>query len=310
MAVPNEYTDLDSLNTYIGRHVRKQEDKSVALSGGWDEFSSIEDKFGIELERISTSGNKNDCLIHAFLTSTCPNFRCLDTDVKNRIADKYRRNGLEYIVTGMDSFRRKTEKEQNDIITRIGSRNFLTDAELSLICQYYTIKVMVFETLRTHVSEDKASSIIYGEKFGRNTDEDEVFMFYNPGNYHFESVRVANTEEYTIPFSFATMINTHLFNDSISVAEPAIPRPPISVAKSTPINVAEPAIPRTPISVANRTKPAISRKLTDEELKKKFEGVSTEELERRIAEKKLRKKRGGSYTKRKNIRKRRKTRRA
>ena len=292
MAVPNEYTDLDSLNTYIGRYVRTQEDKSVALSGGWDEFSSIQDNFGIELERISTSGNKNDCLIHAFLTSTCPNFRCLDKDVKNRIADEYRRspNGLKYIVTELDTFRSKPKEVRTDIITRIDSRDFLTDVELSFICQYYMVEIMVFETLRTHVSEGKASSIIYGQKFGRNTDEDKVFMFYNPGNYHFESVRVVNTEEYTIPFSFATMINTHLFNDSISVAEPAIPR--------------------TPISVANRTKPARSRKLTDEELKKKFEGVSTEELERRIAEKKLRKKRGGSYTMRKNIRKRRKTRRA
>ena len=272
MSVPEQYTDLERLNAYIGRFVRTHNDKSVVIPGGWEAFQNIENDFGLELERIHTSGNRNDCLIHAFLTSTCPNFRELDDKTKDSFADRYRRNGLQYIAISTDTFQSKTEKEKDDIIRRIESRGFLEDAEVSILCTYYNIKIAVFETLRTYNinKPNKPSFTIYGESFHRNIEDDKVFILYNPGNYHFESIRIANTGEYTFVLSFAQMIQES-YIDTSTIGP--LTRPPSSVTNST--------------TRRKTRKPPVN-----------FKSMSDKELEDYIAARTSSKKSGGSRKKR------------
>jgi len=215
MAIPDQFTDLVKLNAYIGReYVDKQadkSDKSRGLSGGFDMYPGIDGMAGLHFERISTgSGGVNDCLVYAFLQATCPNFRCLTDANQKVVASNYRRTHLKNIALRTAVYSRKRETDTDDslrdrqrrILARINSNGFLEDIEISILCEYYRIKILVFEVL-VNVSNHVVSQslVIYGGIEGNDRDDDPVFMIYNPGNFHFETVRV--TGSYVIPFGTA-----------------------------------------------------------------------------------------------------------
>ena len=213
MAVPDQFTDLVKLNAYIGVFLDRQSDKrdkSRGLPGGFEIYPGLEDTAETHFERISTgSGGVNDCLIYAFLQATCPNFRCLTSDNQKGFASNYRRQILIRIApnTGVYSRKRETDTDasfrdrQRGILARINSTGFLQDIEISILCEYYHIKILVFEVLANASGNVSQSLVVYGGVEGENRDDDLVYMIYNPGNFHFETVRTPDS--YTIPFHLA-----------------------------------------------------------------------------------------------------------
>jgi hypothetical protein len=214
MAIPDQFTDLVKLNAFIGReYLDKQadkSDKSQGLDGGFDMYPGINEMDGHPFERISTgSGGVNDCLIYAFLQATCPNFRCLTDANKKVVASNYRRTHLKNIANTTAVYNRKRDTDTDDslrdrqanILARIRSTEFLQDIEITILCEYYHIKILVFEVLRIPGRVISSSLVIYGGVERKNRDDDPVYMIYNPGNFHFETVRTSAS--YTISFRTA-----------------------------------------------------------------------------------------------------------
>jgi hypothetical protein len=84
------------------------------------------------LERIESSGNMNDCLIHTLLTALCPPFRRLHDFEKNIVANKIRREEFPKLI-GLPA---RTPLDQDDVVD-LQSNNFLDDGILrKLLCIY------------------------------------------------------------------------------------------------------------------------------------------------------------------------------
>jgi hypothetical protein len=226
MDIPDPFTDLVKLNAFIGvRFVKTQNDKSKVVPGGFQRFRETD-----RLERIRSSGNKLDCLIHSFLTATCPNFRRLDEGDKDFFADIYRRRIFTNIARTTHAYKRQVENEKKQGINenerrstmyRISSIDFLENIEITILCEYYHIKMLVFEVL-----VGVPSVVLYGLNGQRNTDNDTVYMIYNPGQGHFEAVRIKGTNNYSIPFVHAeTLRLLHPLPDVV----PAVAAPPAPV---------------------------------------------------------------------------------
>jgi hypothetical protein len=70
--------------------------------------------------------------------------------------------------------------------------------------------MVVFEVL---VGERKRPSmILYGNREGFNTDNDEVYMIYNPGKGHFEAVRTKDDKIYSLPLGLINDMSRAYFN--------------------------------------------------------------------------------------------------
>lgn len=185
-----------------------------AMSGGWQQFSGILDLVDLRLERMYSSGNKNDCLMHAFMNATIPSFRKLCEAKKNEVADMFRRRKFLEIAKDSQAFKRQTAREQASVERRINSKEYLENLEVTMLCEYYSIKIMVFELLKQDTLTIP-STVIYGLRAGVDRDTDPVYMLYNPGQYHFEAVRNIGTNTYTIPLATANAIS-EMFMSSVS----------------------------------------------------------------------------------------------
>lgn len=103
----------------------------------------------LKLERVYTGwGGVNDCLIHAFLHSTCPNFRMLDQPEKDRVAYALRRSHIKNIAGTTESYKRKTKKSQANMNSDLSSERPLPTDVLSILTDYYGIKIIVFELVK------------------------------------------------------------------------------------------------------------------------------------------------------------------
>jgi hypothetical protein len=245
MNIPDPFTDLVKLNAFIGvRFVKTQNDKSKVVPGGFQRFHETD-----KLERIYSSANKFDCLIHSFLTATCPNFRLLVDKDKDSFADIYRRRIFINIAQTTHAYNAQNKKEQGAIRRRIISTQFLENIEITILCEYYHIKMLVFEVL-----VGVPSVVLYGLNARVNTDNDTVYMIYNPGQGHFEAVRIKGTNNYSIPFVHAeTLRLLHPLPDVVPAVAPVqrwFPwASPASVAAPQPVpRVAIPARVTNPVA--------------------------------------------------------------
>jgi hypothetical protein len=139
-----------------------------------------------EWMRLKTSGSENDCLIHAFLTATIPTFRHLPDPQKNEVAHKFRTALFPTFPLV------QTSPQRNVILTRLHSKQFLTDEELSILSQTYGIDILLFEPERRQGSFKTPPSATY---LDWNTSK-RVYILTNIGNYHFEAVLTDENKTY------------------------------------------------------------------------------------------------------------------
>jgi hypothetical protein len=197
-----EYSNLESLNQIIGTVVKTKSDKmEVSGNGKLSEFPRT-----AGLQRMAASGNKNDCLIHSFLSATCPNFRKLSKTDKDDFADPFRREILPAILEDDRRNIVKRYKKNTRIIPFLKGRNFLENDHISMLCALYNVKILVFETIRIPRMDDQHAAQLYGTVYSRNRNTDDVYVIYNPGNDHFEPVRDKDNGNYTIPLREANRV--------------------------------------------------------------------------------------------------------
>lgn len=178
------------------------------------EFSEVLDGLGLRLERMYSSANKNDCLMHAFMNATVPNFRRLCEAKKNEVADLFRRKKFLQIAKNSVVYEKQTDSEKAAIERRITTNAFLENIEVNILCEYYSVKVIVFERLQSSVGATH-TTIIYGSS--RNTrNTDSVYMLYNPGQLHFEAVRNVGTNNYTLPYSTANGMSEMMMSSMVA----------------------------------------------------------------------------------------------
>jgi hypothetical protein len=98
------------------------------------------------------------------------------------------------------------------------------------------------------------SVVLYGLNSRTNTDNDDVYMIYNPGRLHFEAVRNTVTKKYTITFAQAeTLRLLHPLPDVVPAVAPVVAPVKGWFSWASPASVAAPQpVPRvaSPVSVA------------------------------------------------------------
>jgi len=197
-----DYKNLESLNEIIGGLVTTQTEKmEVSGNGSLKEFHGTKG-----LQKMEASTHKYDCLLHSFLSATCPNFRKLDKKQKDTFADMFRREILPAIVEQDTRNIIRPYKNERIISLLKQNRVYLEDEHISLLCSLYGVKIVVFETIRREYLAHQFLPQIYGSLYSRNRNTDDVYLLYNPGNAHYEPVRVKETGKYSISLEEANSI--------------------------------------------------------------------------------------------------------
>jgi len=128
--------------------------------------------------RMYSSGNKNDCLIHAIFNSLSGTFRQLSQNDKDKVADYFRRNVFTSIIEQSNDINGFDENQKKEMVAQLKSIEFLTDQHIKFIVNKYNINAYVFDL---------------GRKWNLirpiTTKSDYVIIIYNPGKGHYESVK-------------------------------------------------------------------------------------------------------------------------
>lgn len=178
----------EEVNTYPVGNLRGIPDKKgiddnllpdLQLSGGTANYQTMQ-----------TSGNDNDCLIHAILTALSPSFRRLTKVGKDAIVTYFRRNILVDIYNTLIA-QRVAADETNNMEFYNSLRDLQIDINLDTHIAgqfglWYKIGVFVRD-------RDKPQTKWNLE--GEDKGDTPYIMIYNPGRNHFEAVRFNPTKE-------------------------------------------------------------------------------------------------------------------
>lgn len=144
---------------------------------------------------VITSANRNDCLIHAFLTAVSPIFRQLNPNDKNIVASYFRRIILLWLVLH--------EPVETSTITKMkkelsGPNNIaLQDDVIDYLAGKFKINIYY------GFSQDE----IFIWMLSQNSIDTKPFiMIINPGAYHYETVCSPNNEYI---FNYELIKNKH-----------------------------------------------------------------------------------------------------
>lgn len=155
---------------------------------------------GCDWQIMESDGNGNDCLIHSFLTVTCPNFRRLELADKRAFARSFRVELIpkypeaaahfakvdEFGLTGGQRF---TEKNP-----RTRDLRFLGDEDVEFIKELFRVNVILFQGRRVvgrgkqRIDNPASVSELLGNPANPNT-----YYIYNNGINHFEGVKPNDT---------------------------------------------------------------------------------------------------------------------
>jgi hypothetical protein len=181
----------------------------------------------------------------------------LEQLTKDRVAYTLRRSHIQNIARTTKSYRLKTLKSQANMNADLSSTIPLSTDILTLLTDYYGVKVIVFELMANRTRAVK-TVVIYGG-FGKIPPDTPTYMIYNPGVGHFESVRTLGGE-YTISYEKADFMREYSQGmGNVSAADVASARAANAARQATPASVAAPAAPApprapssffTPVSVA------------------------------------------------------------
>jgi len=152
------------------------------------------------LFRMNASGNNQDCLIHSFLSSTCPRFRNITQRSRDEFANIFRR----YVLLRLPVFQCfRSEAMTRSIMADIG---FLGDSVVDLLAAQFGVNILAIngrmnsfvsitpESLRVILPKTCIDSLPNSELF------DNTIIIYT-SDAHFEPVRfgdkyIINHDEY------------------------------------------------------------------------------------------------------------------
>lgn len=168
------------LNELIRALYPSQADKD----GSVKVISVLSPEFGIPgALRMSSSASECDCLIHSFLTVTCPNFRKLTQRSKDEFASIFRRQMLPRLVSRYPVTEKTPNQIMQFIIDVIQSGRFLSDADSSIIAKLFDVNLLLLEPAR---EGQKSLAILISP---RNDNKSDPYVIYGSGA-HFEGVKL------------------------------------------------------------------------------------------------------------------------
>jgi hypothetical protein len=140
-------------------------------------------------ERMFSSGNDNDCLIHSILTAVSKSFRTLTKDDKDKIASYFRRTILVDIFNAIKTKKAAEKpgddlKKLNDSIKELNEDVFLDDFVAGQFGERYKLGILI---------RDRTDPITKWNLTGY--DNSQYIMIHNPGKNHFEAIRYNKTNE-------------------------------------------------------------------------------------------------------------------
>lgn len=185
----SQMTKVSGTNPTLASYMRPKCSVRGATAAARPEFCRF--------QPMHSSGDKNDCLVHSFLTATCPSFRRLPADKKDAFADWFRRN----VMPTLEPF-----SKRRDALARVRSQEFLEDTDIGYLAQAYEMHYIVFEGARQGFPSRAFTSDF--------TARDDVYMIGNRHSVHFEAVRTP-AGSYTIKGSEAAAIRNCVEGDAI-----------------------------------------------------------------------------------------------
>lgn len=184
---PFSATTLTALDTYIASIYPDDQRTGAKLSAGHQSIARVigpcENAFIRGWRPIYSSGTNNDCLIHSFLTATCPSFRALSQDHKNAFADSFRRKHLPSLA----AYQALPSREQDEL----AGRGFLSNAHAAFLTDVYKVDLL---SLEGEATGNRGATLI------GDTHSERVYIILNPDNAHYESVqpRPGNSANFSI----------------------------------------------------------------------------------------------------------------
>lgn len=148
---------------------------------------------------IDSDGDGNDCLIHSFLTATCPNFRRLALHHKRQFARSFR---VDFLPKFPEIQRHFDTVDDRGITgrERFMEERFLGDEDLQVIRRIFNVNIVVFQGQRKVgrvVNPAMVTSMI------ENPEDFKVYFIFNNGTNHFESIKPGDV--YFLPIDAATV---------------------------------------------------------------------------------------------------------
>jgi len=174
-------------------------------------------------QMYTTSGNENDCMIHALLTDCSPTFRTLDINTKNTIASTYRRgdssSNAPFLQIVLDYYTKNPNIPVNqggrsanlvgqariDFLTALITGNqFLRQEFLTPICYYYNINVLIYATNRPGEARRRVidSKVIF--EFEPQPDLIEnapTIVMHNGSSIHFSAMSRKDGITFIMPYA-------------------------------------------------------------------------------------------------------------
>jgi hypothetical protein len=161
-------------------------------------------------ERMVSSPNKNDCLIHSLLTSLSATFRTLEKADKDSIASSFRREVLSSLLNKAkeDLPYRFTKRQMEEMLAETKSSGFLSDLHLRYLVNKYTFNVFFYE-LGAPRTDPWHLLMPY-----EGSETAPLILLYNPGQGHFEAVRDPKSEQYEFDLTLLKSFrDTSVFTD-------------------------------------------------------------------------------------------------
>ena len=144
--------------------------------------------------RLRTSGNENDCLIHSFLSVTCPHFRAMTAMGRNAFASWFRRTHLPAYLA-----KRKQVLGFKEEIPDLSGKGFLDARLLTILALVYAVNILMVEPPRD--LQKNVLMTLYGNK-----GDNPTYVLYG-NDTHFEPVQLADGT-FTIPFDRAERLSS------------------------------------------------------------------------------------------------------
>ena len=137
-------------------------------------------------QRMVSSGNDNDCLIHSFLNALSPEYRTLRRAGKDPIASYFRRNILADLYSDLIT---KGDEigELNRILRQINGQPPLDTHVAGQFGIRYKISILIRDRERPETKWNLEGDTNPGIPF---------IMIYNPGSGHYEAIRYEDNNRY------------------------------------------------------------------------------------------------------------------
>ena len=229
---------------------------------------------------MHSEGSNSDCLIHSFLTATCPAFRRLTsryvsggrgTD-KNEFATWFR----DYVYPAMPAVQRQLTSEYVDMRNKTTTGlithqriftpgTFLSDTDIGLLCEVYNQNIMSFQGPIV-VGEQSQDATVFTATAAGNPDTPFIIIS-NASGSHFEAVQTSEGR-YTIPSDVANQIIFIINEQGILQS---IPRGQSNVRDRTrrQIYAAKVALRRPPNATVNDRKTFIAKMMASNTIRRR-----------------------------------------